>query len=197
MRLENLSYIYPLPFALFFFYSHHFPEPNHGKQFYHAMSSPSHKSQSTSRPNLVHLPAELFAAVASHLPNRDIKNLRLTYKILRERASLGLDRVFLSANSRNLEVFYAIAGHETLRKGIVEIVWDDARLLYNIERTNEAIHQLMESPSREGCPAWFSRACKKNIDDLAPRKENDADRPDHVARTQQIDAQPGLVISPS
>jgi hypothetical protein len=101
----------------------------------------------------------------------------------------------LSANSRNLEVFYAIAGHETFRKGIVEIVWDDARLVYNIERTNEAIHQLMESPSRERCPSWFSRACKKNIDDLASRKENDADRPDHVARTQQIDAQLPLNVS--
>ncbi|KAK1767593.1 hypothetical protein QBC33DRAFT_559077 [Phialemonium atrogriseum] len=159
------------------------------------MSLPGHKSQSTSQLNLVHLPAELFAAAASHLPNRDIKNLRLTCKILRERATLGLDRVFLSANPRNVEVFHAIADHETLRKGIIEIIWDDSQLVHNIERENDAVHRLMESPSPEACPGWFARACQQNIDYLASRKESDVDRPDHVARTEQIGAQLPLDVS--
>jgi hypothetical protein len=44
-------------------------------------------------------------------------------------AHLRLKRVFLSANLRNIEVLRAIADHEVLRHNIVEIIWDDVRLI--------------------------------------------------------------------
>lgn len=63
---------------------------------------------------MARLPAELLAVVSSFLVNKDIKTLRLTSKTLKEGARLRLDRVFLSANPRNIDVFRAIAGHEEL-----------------------------------------------------------------------------------
>lgn len=77
---------------------------------------------------LLQLPPELSSTIPSYLSNRDIKSLRLTCKALCAIAPLHLDRVFLSANPRNIEVLRAIADHQVLRKGVVEIVWDDARL---------------------------------------------------------------------
>lgn len=77
---------------------------------------------------LLQLPVEILTAIPLCLPNRDIKNFRLTCRTLCATTQLRLDRVFLSANPRNIEVVRAIAGHETFRKQIVEIIWDDAQL---------------------------------------------------------------------
>ena len=77
---------------------------------------------------LLQLPAEILTAIPVYLPNRDIKSLRLTCQTLHATSKLRLERVFLSANPRNIDVFRAIAEHEVLRKQIVEIVWDDTLL---------------------------------------------------------------------
>lgn len=82
----------------------------------------------TTRNNLLLLPSELHAIIQSHLPNRDIKSIRLTCRYLCDTFSLRFDRVFLSANPRNIEVFRAIADHNGLRRKVTEIIWDDARL---------------------------------------------------------------------
>lgn len=74
------------------------------------------------------LPSELQAHIVSDLNNRDKKSLRLTCSTLRDRSPLRIDRVFLSANVRNVEVFRAIADHEIFRKGVTEVIWDDALL---------------------------------------------------------------------
>ena len=79
-------------------------------------------------PELLQLPVEILTAIPGYLPNRDIKSLRLSCRALLATSKLRLERVFLSANSRNIEVFKAIADHEVLRRQIVEIIWDDARL---------------------------------------------------------------------
>ena len=98
----------------------------------------------------------------------------MTCKILSERAPLHLDRVFLSANPRNIEVARAIADHETFRHGILEIIWDDALFVHDIPRPNEQILLLMDSstpPRKErDPPRWFERACKENIENLKHRK---------------------------
>jgi hypothetical protein len=141
-------------------------------------SSTNHKSQCSSSPsslpNLARLVPEVTAAIVSHLSNRDVKSLRLTCKILSERAPLHLDRVFLSANPRNIEVARAIADHETFRHGILEIIWDDALFVHDIPRPNEQILLLMDSstpPRKErDPPRWFERACKENIENLKHRK---------------------------
>lgn len=44
------------------------------------------------------------------------------------RYRLGLDRVFVSANTRNVEVFTTIAARVLFRAKITEIVWDNALL---------------------------------------------------------------------
>lgn len=75
---------------------------------------------------LLALPTELFLLVQSHLDLTDIKHMRLSSRKLCASIELRIDRVFLSANPRNVEVFLAIAAHETLRRFVTEIVWDDA-----------------------------------------------------------------------
>ncbi|CAJ2502930.1 Uu.00g103240.m01.CDS01 [Anthostomella pinea] len=87
---------------------------------------------SSAASDLVRIPLELFTAVASYLPNCAIKNLRLTCRLIHDRAPLRLNRVFLSPNPRNVEVFRAIADHDGYRTDIVEIIWDDTQLMLNV-----------------------------------------------------------------
>ncbi|KAJ4139683.1 hypothetical protein NW768_001024 [Fusarium equiseti] len=74
------------------------------------------------------LPVEIIRAVCSQLSNGDIKSLRLTCRLLRDISHLNFDRVFISANPRNIEVLLAIANHDVFRFCVREIVWDDAVL---------------------------------------------------------------------
>ena len=74
------------------------------------------------------LPVEILRAVCSQLSNADIKSLRLTSRYLRDISHLNLDRVFISANPRNIEVLLAIANHDVFRHCVREIIWDDAVL---------------------------------------------------------------------
>jgi hypothetical protein len=61
------------------------------------------------------LPLELWREITSHLPNRDIKSMRLASKQYSNAVELRLQRVFLSANPLNIEVFRAVADHEKFR----------------------------------------------------------------------------------
>ncbi|OAA81661.1 hypothetical protein LEL_01206 [Akanthomyces lecanii RCEF 1005] len=63
-----------------------------------------------------------------HTPNSDRKSLRAATRTLGAFVPLRIQRVFLSAYSRNIEVFRAVADHEALRHGVKEIVWDNAQL---------------------------------------------------------------------
>ncbi|KUL84067.1 hypothetical protein ZTR_07439 [Talaromyces verruculosus] len=119
---------------------------------------------------LICLPAELVGLIVSFLPNRDIKNLRLTCPTLGQMAQLRLGRVFLSANPLNIEVFRAIADHEEFRHNIVEIIWDDARLIEHApERRLDLLDgedwaQWGDDPnSYEGIPWWFEESYEENI----------------------------------
>lgn len=160
---------------------------------------------------LLKLPPEISTAITTHLSNNDIKSLRLTCKALCAISQLRLDRVFLSANPRNIEVFRAIADHQVFRERVVEIIWDDARLKegptprksadYNSPNYAADFHGDFDigngdyyeqwpgysdedSDEDEGCPHWFARACRRNLSDLEVHQRNDVDRPDHVARTE-------------
>ncbi|KAF3480711.1 uncharacterized protein GIQ15_06058 [Arthroderma uncinatum] len=153
--------------------------------------------------SLVALPLEIFQYILSYLPNPDIKNLRLTSSSISDRAHPRLDRAFLSANQRNIEVFRSIASHEVFRRRVVEIIWDDARLQeeqprerYDSDDVYARSGDLCDcnngcdccSPDN-GCPVWFARVCKENIKYLLRRKHRDVDRPDHVARDRQVAAE--------
>lgn len=128
---------------------------------------------------LVHLPNEILHLIVTFLPNCDIKNLRLSCTHLRHQSRLRFDRVFISANPRNLQVFGAIAAHEEFRKQVVEVVWDDARLTLSAAgywERNPFLHDEGDSEedgdceedryykeAEAECPAWFVKACRENI----------------------------------
>jgi hypothetical protein len=80
-------------------------------------------------PGLVQLPTEILFWVASFLPNRDLKSLRLACKQLSETTPLSFSRVFLSANSLDIQVLRSVSNHPDFREQIAEIIWDDARFV--------------------------------------------------------------------
>ncbi|KAJ5571406.1 hypothetical protein N7535_005066 [Penicillium sp. DV-2018c] len=165
------------------------------------------------------LPLELWSCIVSHLPNADIKSLRLTCKQFNNTVSLRLNRVFLSANPLNIEVFRNIASHDKFRHEVNEIIWDEALLHRGPARsaqTNEGhellsdedepddsrewaaeynpeyIEDLIESHEYEegdSCPRWFKDACEETLHVLQRRGDRDVGRPDHTARKEQVLAQ--------
>jgi hypothetical protein len=132
------------------------------------------------------LPAEVLALIFVRVSNRDIKNLRLANKFFHATAKLRLSRVFLSANPLNIEVFRAIADDDTFSHGIVEIIWDDARLKdvsFDPDSVEEDWYDAESSPLDEdddtgnesqsdhgyeprGIPRWFGQACRRNIEQM-------------------------------
>ncbi|RGP62625.1 hypothetical protein FSPOR_9204 [Fusarium sporotrichioides] len=77
---------------------------------------------------LIQLPAELQNAIYDFLDVVSIKNLRTTCRALAKAVPLHFNRVFISPNSLNIQVFKAIANQETFRHQVTEIIWDDATL---------------------------------------------------------------------
>ncbi|PTD07818.1 hypothetical protein FCULG_00005333 [Fusarium culmorum] len=66
--------------------------------------------------------------IFSYLDRGDMISLRATCSTLERVVPCNIDRVFISANSLNIQVFRAIADSELHRHKITEIIWDDARL---------------------------------------------------------------------
>ncbi|EXK85880.1 hypothetical protein FOQG_10297 [Fusarium oxysporum f. sp. raphani 54005] len=76
---------------------------------------------------------------------------------------LCLNRLFLSPNFRDIEVFRAVADHETFRLQVTEIIYDDARF--------DPAHE-MEWPSWydqeddigevTGVPEWYRHVYRQN-----------------------------------
>lgn len=117
--------------------------------------------------NLARLPVEIILAITGFLPNRDIKSLRLTCITLSRIAHLRLKRVFLSANPLNIKVFRAIADHDTFRRGVVEIIWDDTLLANEIELDDDrrnTLSLLAGDEIVEGVPEWFQRIYEWNLE---------------------------------
>lgn len=135
---------------------------------------------------LLHLPGELLGLISTFSANRDIKNLRLTCRLLHSTARLRLSRVFLSSNYLNIEVFRAIADHETFRKQIVEIIWDETRMrvAWRGSRITSTTPGL--GYTADNCPLWFADACELNLLVNRHFRGEDAGHPDHVARDQPV-----------
>ncbi|KAJ5085778.1 hypothetical protein N7532_010549 [Penicillium argentinense] len=145
-------------------------------------------------PWLANLPTEIVLVISSFLTNRDRKSLRSSCRALNKVTPLFFSRVFLSTNPLDIEVFCAVAIHHTFRHQVTEIIWDDARFLPEPVIPEEEWRPYMDredlemNPDEE-CPNWFVEGCEENIDLLRRRKGDDVDRPDHIARQKQIDAQ--------
>ncbi|PNP75822.1 hypothetical protein FNYG_10900 [Fusarium nygamai] len=109
------------------------------------------------------LPAELLNQVLCELHNIDLKNLRQTCTYIKGATHLRLNRLFLSPNLRDIEVFRAVADHGTFRLQVTEIIYDDARF--------DAAHE-MECPSwydeekdigeTTGVPEWYCHVYREN-----------------------------------
>lgn len=114
---------------------------------------------------LPYLPADLIDLVSFYLPNRDIKSLRLTCRQLGTTIRIRTHRVFICPNPMNLRVFRAIADDHTFRKGVTEIIWDDARLIKCPE--TDDVWPSADSPDRldmiadpeNRCLAWVVQEC--------------------------------------
>ncbi|WQF87639.1 Putative F-box domain-containing protein [Colletotrichum destructivum] len=161
-------------------------------------------------------PFEISALVFSHLDNCDLKALRLTCNKLADlvRPHLRFKRVFISANPLNVQVFRAIAEHETFRHDVREIVWDDA--LYEKPRppdprlpdeyddssdeedVDDSDDDEDENDRKPKPPygfaywhfGWYHKHCKANIECLERRRGNDVlALPQHVEISQQLNAQ--------
>ncbi|KAJ5975149.1 hypothetical protein N7481_008856 [Penicillium waksmanii] len=160
------------------------------------MAAPSDDS------GLLCLPVELISIICSYFPNSGIKSLRLACTKIKEIAQLRLTRVFLSANPINIRVFRAVADHDQFRSQITEIIYDDAHFppfpepdIYEMEEIMQ-----MDDPEagliddEEGCPHWFVKVCLENLTNMKYRKNFDLDRPGHILRARQANAQPPLRI---
>ncbi|KAF0332297.1 hypothetical protein GQ607_000313 [Colletotrichum asianum] len=151
--------------------------------------------------SIAQLPTELADEIFSHLSNRHLKSLRLACVKFSEivRPYFRFERVFISANPRNIEVFRAVAGHETFRHAVREIVWDDARLLEaedyedrfeDIRLDGEESYDEESDDPVESVPWFYVRACEKNIEDLQTLGHADFETlPQHIETAKQVHAQ--------
>ncbi|KAJ0276764.1 hypothetical protein COL940_008122 [Colletotrichum noveboracense] len=92
-------------------------------------------------------PFEIAALIFSHIDNIDIKNLRLSCMKLANLASphLRFKRVFIGASPLNVEVFRAVAEHDTFRHDVREIIWDESRYETPSDRDHRCYHTAIES----------------------------------------------------
>ncbi|KAK2473351.1 hypothetical protein H9L39_15526 [Fusarium oxysporum f. sp. albedinis] len=91
-------------------------------------------------PILLQLPQELQNDIYSLLEADDIKNLRVTCSAFHKALPLHFDRVFISANSLNIDVFNAIASHETFR-----------------HQYEEDGNDPEDAAAENVCPFWFKK----------------------------------------
>ncbi|KAJ4017898.1 hypothetical protein NW752_001807 [Fusarium irregulare] len=117
-------------------------------------------SPAETRVYLFHLPAELYQKIVSYLKKDSVKHLRVTCWTLNKITPFIIDRVFISANSLNIQVFRAIADSKTFRHNVTEIIWDDARLSNGPEDAVEedrfwTIRNASTVVTDNGCPVWF------------------------------------------
>ncbi|KAL7628434.1 hypothetical protein AAE478_002637 [Parahypoxylon ruwenzoriense] len=158
-------------------------------------------------PLALRFPAEIVNKICDEAPNSTIKNMCLICRFYLGVALLRLNRVFISTNPRNVEVFKAIAGQKFFPTQIIKIIWDDALLYggppvprdeveaYYVEDDDDEYEDRVDQDLSDNgiainwegnVSAWFRKPCKENIFDLSSLKAMDADRPDHIARAQQV-----------
>ncbi|KAF9875763.1 hypothetical protein CkaCkLH20_06695 [Colletotrichum karsti] len=159
-------------------------------------------------------PFEISDLIFSHLDNCDLKALRLTCKRLAKLARPRFKRVFISASPLNVDVFRAVAEHDTFRHDVREIVWDDARyekppppdLRFRDgyqdldDDSDDSEDDDDEGGRREKFPfgvrPWYVRHCKDNIEYLEYRQQYDvATLPQHLETSKQLLAQLPLEVA--
>ncbi|KAM0279863.1 hypothetical protein ACHAO9_011489 [Fusarium lateritium] len=125
------------------------------------------------------LPNELVKNIFDLLPNRDIKHLRLTCRYLSQ-APLRFDRVFISANPLNIQVFLAVANHESFRQQVQEVIWDDATLTSLGSSGNDSDFDYSSDEDETDDNDYqgssrFQQRCREAIEDVESRLVDKAD----------------------
>lgn len=150
----------------------------------------------TGSAQLTRLPLELLQSVLSHLPQRDIKNARLACTLLHAVAPWRFDRVFLSVNPQDIQVFNAVAEDDKVRQQIVEIVYDDTRLPPTAELDSDddpddyEYDDIDPRPDDvpEEVPRWFADKYAENVDELRRYRGKRVERPCHVEMRKRLEA---------
>ncbi|VUC34893.1 unnamed protein product [Clonostachys rosea] len=93
-------------------------------------------------PFFLELPMEILNQISSALPNSALKELRLTCSFAHTVFRLRFNRVFLSRNKHDLDVFFQVANSETFRHQIVELVWDQSRFCLGKINRHRGLHNL-------------------------------------------------------
>ncbi|KAJ4003323.1 hypothetical protein NW752_011776 [Fusarium irregulare] len=108
------------------------------------------------------LPAEILGQIISNLPNIDIKNLRQTCIYLKDIARPRINRLFLSTNLKDIEVFRAVADHEFYRYEVTEIIYDDVRFSHADDIDSESDYDIAYNIGDAiGTPLWFRDLYRK------------------------------------
>lgn len=107
---------------------------------------------------------------------------------------LRINRVFLSANPLNIHVLRSIADHDVYRQGIVELIYDDARLYHS--RADQGNKPLPESVAHIDffepltTKEWFQVERDINLDELGNRESAyEPSRPKDLRVYRQIHAE--------
>lgn len=148
-------------------------QPQESKSF-PGVESPSETAGRSMNHTASRLPIELVASICDHVDNRSIKDLRLTCRIFAQLAVLRFSRLFISASPRDIEVFCAVAGCDTLRNQVKEIIWVDTTMndIWQPRRYTNRIEMLDFDASKSNevnledrcilIPQWFYDACFKH-----------------------------------
>ena len=108
------------------------------------------------------LPAEILSQIISNLPNIDIKNLRQTYICFKDIARPRINRLFLSTNLKDIQVFRAVADHEFYRYEVTEIIYDDVRFSHADDIDSESDYDIADNiGDATGAPSWFCDLYRK------------------------------------
>ncbi|KAH7327795.1 hypothetical protein B0I35DRAFT_415780 [Stachybotrys elegans] len=141
---------------------------------------------------IISLPAEIVVEISGYLPNRDVKNLRLACRHLAS-AALHFPRVFIGPNRRNINVFLAVARHESFRRRVTEIIVDDAILPRAGAHIDNQQVGLSLEPGADGTgysaqhrPSWATTVCQGNIERMLDDNNIDHDWLRH-SMVDQID----------
>ena len=120
---------------------------------------------------LLDLPPEILEGVFFGLSNADIKNLRLACTHLSHVARLRLNRTFLSLNPQDVQVLRDVAGHETYRHRITELIYEDTRFSTTRELDEDVYETSSDSDNRAvgQVPTWYKRKYQEIREELARR----------------------------
>lgn len=88
------------------------------------------------------LPGEILNQIISNLPNIDIKNLRQTCIYFKDIARPRINRLFLSTNLKDIQVFRAVADHEIYRHEVTEIIYNDVRFSHTDDMDSEPDYDI-------------------------------------------------------